>query len=140
MARTKKMSLAQQLAHRGFESASVARTLHDGSMEVQANVLCPLPIGGDDPVFAFVPVTLTVAVDKSGEVRILTGEAPSDDCIADATRFVRTLRDNGQIADDSDNRTGESQREARAAPGVTHEIRRDDRGRRIFQRRRFSAV
>jgi len=109
-------------------------------MEVQANVLCPLPIGGDDPVFAFVPVTLTVAVDKSGEVRILTGEAPSDDCIADATRFVRTLRDNGQIAEYSDSRTGESQREARAAPGVTHEIRRDDRGRRIFQRRRFSAV
>jgi hypothetical protein len=140
MARTKKMSLEEQLAGRGFESASVVRTLHDGAMEVHANVLHPLPIGGQDPVYAFVPVDLTVAVDKKGEIRTITGGVPTEDCIADATRFVQSLRDHGQVTDQSEENLAATKHEARPAPGATHQIRRDEKGRRVLQRTRFTVA
>jgi osmotically-inducible protein OsmY len=138
MARTKKMSLEEQLADRGFDSASVVRTHHDGAMEVQANVLHPLPIGGQDPLYAFVPVDLTVTVDKKGGVRTITGGVPTEDCIADATRFAQSLRDHGQVADESETNLAAAEQEARPASGVTHQIRRDEQGRRVLQRTRFS--
>jgi hypothetical protein len=140
MVRTKKMSLEEQLARRGFDSASVVRTLQDGALEVQANVLHPLPIGGQDPVYAFVPVDLTVAVDKSGEIRVAAGGVPTENCIADATRFVQSLRDQGQVTDESDKNLAATKHEARPAPGVTHQIRRDEKGRRVLQRTRFTVA
>jgi hypothetical protein len=140
MARTKKMSLEEQLARRGFDSASVVRTLQDGAVEVHANVLHPLPIGGQDPVYAFVPVDLTVAVDKKGGIRTITGGVPTEDCIADATRFVQNLRDHGQVTDESEKNSAAAEHEARPAPGVTHRIRRDEKGRRVLQRTRFTVA
>jgi hypothetical protein len=136
----KKMSLEEQLAARGFESASVVRTLPDGTVEVHANVLHPLPIGGQDPVYAFVPVDLTVAVDKKGEIRVVSGGVPTENCIADATRFVQNLRDHGQVADESEKNLAATKHEARPAPGVTHQIRRDEKGRRVLQRTRFTVA
>jgi hypothetical protein len=140
MARTRKMSLEEQLAHRGFESASVARTLHNGAMEVHANVLHPLPIGGQDPVYAPIPVSLTVAPDKKSGIHIVAGGVPTEKSIADATRFVQMLRDNGHVTDESEKDFGASGCRARPAPGVTHQIRRDEKGRRVLQRIRFSAA
>ena len=134
------MSLEEQLAHRGFDSASVVRTLQDGAVEVHANVLHPLPIGGQDPVYAFVPVDLTVAVDKSGEIRVVAGGVPAENCIADATRFVQNLRDQGQVTDESEKNLAATKHEGRPAPGVTHQIRRDKMGRRVLQRTRFTGL
>ncbi|HEY2756018.1 MAG TPA: hypothetical protein VGJ01_09790 [Pseudolabrys sp.] len=134
------MSLEEQLAGRGFESASVVRTLHGGAMEVHANVLHPLPIGGQDPLHAFVPVDLTVAVDKTGAIRVVAGGVPTDDCIAEAARFAQSLRDHGQVADESETNLATTKHEARPAPGVTHQIRRDEKGRRVLQRTRFTVA
>src|ERR1700757_4025476 len=138
MARIRKMSLEEQLAQRGFESLSVARTLPNGAVELRANLLHPLPTDGQDPVYAPVPVSLTVALDKKGGMRIVDGGAPTENSIADATRYLQTLRENGQVTDESENDLAASGRKARPAPGVTHEIRRDKTGRRILQRTRFS--
>jgi hypothetical protein len=140
MVRTKKMSLEEQLARRGFDSASVVRTLQDGAVEVHANVLHPLPMGGQDPVYAFVPVDLTVAVDKKGAIRVVAGGVPTESCIADAARFAQSLRDQGQVTDESETNSAAATHEARPAPGVTHQIRRDEKGRRVLQRTRFTAA
>jgi hypothetical protein len=49
--------------------------------------------------------------------------------VTDAARYIKTLRDSGQLTS-----TGEQQ----PARGVTHQIERDEQGRQVLRRKRFS--
>jgi hypothetical protein len=109
-------------------------------MEVQANKLHPLPIGGQDPVYAQVPVSLTVELDKDGVIQRLKGSEPTEKSIAAAVRYVQTVRDNGQLVDLSEKGSGEMANKSGFVQGATHEIRRDEKRRRVFQRTRFSVT
>lgn len=129
-------SLDDQLALRGFDAASIVHKLSGGKLEMSANRLHPLPGGGSDPVYASVPVSFTVTLDKNGVIKEVAGGTPTQNSIDEASRYLKMLQDTGQIRDDSEK--GSSTAGAQGfASGVTHEIRRDEKGRRLLQRLRF---
>ena len=132
----KTSSLDDQLALRGFDAASIVHKLPGGKLEMSANRLHPLPGGGHDPVYASIPVNFTVTLDKNGSIKELAGGLPTQDSIDEASRYLKMLQDTGQIRDDSEK--GSSTPSAHGfASAVTHEIRRDEKGRRLLQRVRF---
>jgi hypothetical protein len=49
--------------------------------------------------------------------------------VTDAARYIKTLRDSGQLTS-----AGEQQ----SAAAVTHQIERDEQGRQVLRRKRFS--
>ena len=61
--------------------------------------------------------------------------------IADAVQYVQTLRDNGQLVEiPQKGAAGDIANKSPSVQGATHEIRRDEKGRRVFQRTRFSVT
>jgi hypothetical protein len=128
MPRIKEKPLTAELAKRGFESISVKRELPDGRVEVEANKLHPVPVEGGETIYAPVPVSFSVALDAGGRVKSIDGGNPSPAAVADAARYIKTLRDSGQLA---------AAGERAPAPGVTHQIERDAQGRHVLRRKRF---
>ena len=126
-------ALKKQLAKRGFESVTVRGRPQEGSVQVEANTLHPLatdsPSGGK-PVYAPIPVTLSVALDKRGRVQSIEGGTPDSSSVAAAATHFRTLQDNRQVADAST--------EPAAAAKMTHAIEVDAQGKQVLRRRRFS--
>ena len=101
----------------------------DGRVEVEANKLHPVPVEGGETIYAPVPVSFSVALDAGGRVKSIEGGNPSPAAVADAARYIKTLRDSGQLAT-----AGERQPASRP----THQIERDAQGRHILRRKRFS--
>ena len=128
MPRIKQKALTAELAKRGFESISVKRELPHGRVEVEANKLHPVPVEGGETIYAPVPVSFSVALDAGGRVKSIDGGNPSPAAVADAARYIKTLRDSGQLA---------AAGERAPAPGVTHQIERDAQGRHVLRRKRF---
>src|SRR5262245_42751596 len=129
MPRINEQALKKELAKRGFESISIKRELPGGRVEIEANKLHPVDAEGDEAIYAPVPVTLSVALDARGRVKSIDGDTPATAAIADAARYIKSLRDSGQLA-------VAGQREL--ASGVTHQIERDAQGRQVLRRKRFS--
>jgi hypothetical protein len=129
-------ALKKELAKRGFESASIRGRSPDGRIEVEANKLHPLPIDGDlpssggKPLYAPIPVTLLVALDKGGRIESISGGTPDAPSIAAAASHVRMLRDTQQLADPSAGRL--------SGKRTTHAIEVDREGRQVVRRKRFS--
>src|SRR4029450_10368619 len=98
MARIKEQALKTELANRGFESVSVKRELPGGRVEVEANKLYPVHVEGGEAIYAPPPVSLSVELDARGRVKSIDGGTPNPAAIADAARYVKTLRDSGQLA------------------------------------------
>ena len=128
MPRIKEKALTAELAKRGFESISVKREHPDGRVEVDANKLHPVPVEGGETIYAPVPVSFSVALDAGGCVKSIEGGDPSPAAVADAARYITTLRDSGQLA---------AAGEGAPARGVTHQIERDAQGRHVLRRKRF---
>ena len=129
MPRIKEKALNTELAKHGFESVSVKRELPDGRVEVDANKLHPVHVEGGETIYAPIPVSLSVALDTRGGVKSIEGGTPNPAAVADAARYVKTLRESGQLA-----AAGEQQ----LASGPTHQIERDEQGRQVLRRKRFS--
>jgi hypothetical protein len=129
MPRIKEQALKTELAKRGFESVSVKRELPGGRVEAQANKLHPVLVEGGESIYAPIPVSLSVELDAGGRVKSIDGGTPNPAAIADAARYVKTLRVSGQLAS-----AGEQQ----PASGLTHWIERDEQGRQVLRRKRFS--
>ena len=127
MVRNKEEALKAELAKQGFESVAVKGELPDGRVEVEANKLHPVDVEGGESIYAPIPVSMSVALDARGRVRAIDGDTPSPAAVADAARYVKTLRDSGQLAPG-----------AKPAAGMTHQIERDQQGRQVLRRRRFS--
>jgi hypothetical protein len=129
MPRIKEKVLKTELAKHDFESVSVKRELPDGRVEVEANKLHPVHVEGGESIYAPIPVSLSVELDARGRVKSINGDTPNPAAIADAARYVKTLRDSGQLA---------SAGEQWPASGLTHRIERDKQGRQVLRRKRFS--
>jgi hypothetical protein len=129
MPRINQQALKTELAKRGFESVAIKRELPGGRIEVEANKLHPVPVEGGETIYAPVPVSFSVALDAGGRVKSIDGGNPSPAAVADAARYIKTLRDSGQLA---------AAGERAPAPGVTHQIERDAQGRHVLRRKRFS--
>ena len=131
MPRINQEALKTELAKRGFESISIKRELPGGRVEVDANKLHPVHDEGGEAVYAPVPVSLSVELDRRGQVKSIAGDTPKPAAVADAARYMKTLRDSGQLA---------AAGEAAPARGVTHQIERDAQGRPVLRRKRFSII
>ena len=123
--RINEQALKTELAKRGFESISIKRELPRGRVEVEANKLQPVQVDAGESIFAPVPVTFSVELDARGGVKLIEGDTPTPAAIADAARFIKMLRDNGQLA-----AAGEQE----PVSGVTHRIERDEQGRLVLRR------
>src|SRR5262245_37480314 len=95
---SRKQELKAQLAKRGFESVAVKRELPGGRIQVEANKLYPVHVEGGESIYAPIPVSLSVELDARGRVKSIDGGTPDPTAVADATRYVKTLRDSGQLA------------------------------------------
>jgi hypothetical protein len=129
MPRINQQALKTELAKRGFESVAIKRELPGGRVEVEANKLHPVHNEGGEAIYAPVPVSFSVALDAGGRVKSIDGGDPSPAAVADAARYITTLRDSGQLA---------ASGEGAPARGVTHQIERDAQGRHVLRRKRFS--
>ena len=129
MPRINQQALKTELAKRGFESIAIKRELPGGRVEVDANKLHPVHDEGGEAIYAPVPVSLSVELDGRGKVKSIAGDTPKPAAVADAARYMKTLRDSGQLA------VAGGGTPARAA---THQIERDAQGRQVLRRKRFS--
>jgi hypothetical protein len=131
MPRINQQALKTELAKRGFESISIKRALPDGGVEVEANKLHPVHVEKGEAIYAPVPVSLSIKLDARGRVKSIAGDTPKPAAVTDAARYMKTLRDSGQLA---------AAGEAVPARGVTHQIERDAQGRHVLRRKRFSII
>ena len=129
MSRIDHQALKTELAKRGFESMSIKRELPGGRIEIEANKLHPVPVEAGESIYAPVPVSLSVALDPRGRIKSIEGDTPDPAAIADAARYIKTLRDSRQLA---------APGEQESTPGFTHRIERDEQGRQVLRRKRFS--
>jgi hypothetical protein len=129
MPRINQQALKTELAKRGFESISIKRELPDDRVEVEANKLHPVHVEKGEAIYAPVPVSFSVALDAGGRVKSIEGGDPSPAAVADAGRYIKTLRDSRQLATAGD-------RQPASRP--THQIERDEQGRQVLRRKRFS--
>src|ERR1700756_652079 len=125
----KEQALKAELAKRGFESVSIKRELPGGRVQVEANKLHPVHVEAGESIYAPVPVSLSVALDPRGRVKSIDGDTPDPAAVADAARYIKALRDSGQLA---------APGAQESMPGFTHRIERDDQGRQGLRRKRFS--
>ena len=129
MSRIKEKALKTELAKHGFESISIKRELPGGRVEVEANKLHPVHVEAGESIYAPVPLSMSVALDARGRVKSIDGDTPKAAAVADAARYIKTLRDSGQLAGPG---------ERAPASGPTHQIERDEHGRQVLRRKRFS--
>jgi hypothetical protein len=129
MPRIKDQALKKELAKCGFESISIKRELPGGRVALEANKLYPVHVEGGEAIYAPVPVSFSVQLDARGRVKSIDGDTPNPAAVADAARYIKTLRDSGQLA-------GPGERQP--ASGLTHQIERDEQGRQVLRRKRFS--
>jgi hypothetical protein len=129
MPRIDQQALKTELAKRGFESMSIKRALPGGRIEVDANKLHPVHVEAGESIYAPVPVSLSVALDPRGRIKSIEGDTPDPAAVAAAARYIKTLRDSGQLAVPG---------AQESMSGFTHRIERDDQGRQVLRRKRFS--
>ena len=129
MPRIKEQALKAELARRSFESVSIKRELPGGRIQVEANKLYPVHVEEGESIYAPVPVSLSVELDGRGKVKSIAGDTPKPAAVADAARYMKTLRDSGQLAIAGG---------GTSARGATHQIERDAQGRQVLRRKRFS--
>jgi hypothetical protein len=63
MPRINEQALKKELAKRGFESVSIKRELPGRRVKVDANKLYPVQVEGGEPIYAPVPMSLSVELD-----------------------------------------------------------------------------
>jgi hypothetical protein len=130
MPRIKDQALKKELAKCGFESISIKRELPGGRVALEANKLYPVHVEGGEAIYAPVPVSFSVELDARGRVKSIDGDTPNPAAVADAARYIKTLRDSGQLAPPG---------EREPISDATHRIERDEQGRQVLRRKRFFA-
>ena len=50
-----------------------------------------------ESIYAPVPVSLSVELDARGRVKSIAGDTPNPTAVTDAARYIKTLRDSGQL-------------------------------------------
>src|SRR5258705_4990232 len=115
MPRISQRALKTELGKRGFEWMSIKRELPGGGIEVDANKLHPVHVEAGEPIYAPVPGSLSVALDPRGRIKSIDGDTPHPAAVADAARYIKALRDRGQVG---------APRAPEITTAVTHPIER----------------
>ncbi len=118
--------------HKNGELTELHATTTPDLFQIQANVWVALQdasLGSLQNVEVTIPCAGAVKLTSAGSVSSAQLAADAD-AIADATGYVKTLRDNGQI----------STAPGALAPGTTHVLDKDEQGRQRLRRQRFSAI
>lgn len=120
------------LAAQNIELLSVEEIEPAGSIQFSGKTWCPISAPDMDDLrdlHVSLPITGRVARDKTGKLKVVGLNRPSEQELAETVTFVRSLATNGQIG----GRSG-------ARPlRPTHEIQTDASGIRRLVRRGFSA-
>ncbi len=120
------------LAAQNIELLSVEKTEPAGSIQFSGKTWCPISVPDMEDLrnlHVSLPITGQVARDKTGKLNVVGLNRPSEQELAEAVMFVRSLATNGQIGGRSGAR--------RLRP--THEIQTDASGIRRLIRKGFSA-
>jgi len=95
--------------------------------------LFPVPLkkrgGSTETIEVPFTVQLDISFDKQGKIRGVKTDQPTAEAIAESADYVETLEANKQI----------SHGEANAKATATHELKIDDKGRKVLTRKRFMA-
>ncbi len=116
-----------KVAKPGKPGAEIMRSSAASTHETHTHELRPVEAG--ESIYAPVPVSLSVALDPRGRIKSIDGDTPDPAAIADAARYIKTLRESRQLA---------APGEQESTPGFTHRIERDEQGRQVLRRKRFS--
>jgi hypothetical protein len=111
---------------------SVAPSSTAEAIKVGAQVWHPISVSGFDnlqDVLVAIPVEGELIRGPKGEVKSVVVGKPTDKHVAEAASYVRSLAKHGQIAG-----------VGRSTLGVTHEIKKDEKGNRKLIRRGFSVA
>jgi hypothetical protein len=91
----------------------------------------PLELGNQQETIAIpFPVDVEISLDKQGMLRSVTYDDPDPEAVAESALFVKTLAANKQISQGGGSLKGNE----------THELRLDQKGRKVLQRRRYTAT
>src|SRR5215467_3481316 len=90
-----------------------------------------LPKAAGEPGITVPPKSASRALSLESAMSMPTSstQCMSRRAVTDAARYIKTLGDSGQLTS-----TGEQ----RSSAGVTHQIERDEQGRQVLRRKRFS--
>lgn len=119
--------LGERYEVEGFKCLNRAGRVFNG----QAGRLCRIDrsdLGNLSGAFISIPVDVSIRCTAKGTIDRVVVKDPSDDDVDDAISYVQQLARRGQI--------GESTQAA--SRNVTHVISKDDQGRRVIARCRFS--
>ena len=89
-----------------------------------------VPGSGKEGLHVLLPVEVEVEMDDEGRVQGARAGEPEPEVVSDAAAYVESLEANRQIAHDP----------GPLPPGATHQVEKDEEGRSVLKRRRFSAL
>ena len=98
-------------------------------IEGRGKKLFPVKLKGDSIAVPF-PVNVKISLDKDGRIRDVSSDQPDPEALAESAHYLKTLEANKQIS-----------RGNKALQGnETHELKADEKGRKVLTRRRFTAT
>jgi hypothetical protein len=121
------------LAAQGIELLTAEPAETPGALKVSGQAWRPISVPGFkelDDVRVAIPVEAEIARGSKGEFESSGLDTPSDEQVAEATAFVRSLATQGQIAGQP----------GKHANPPTHAIETDEKGNRKLVRKRFTAL
>jgi len=98
-----------------------------------AKKLFPVPLkkrGATEMIEVPFSVQVDISFDKQGNIRGVKTDRPAAEDLAEAADYIKTLEANKQISRGEGNLKGSE----------THELRTDERGRKLLTRKRFTAT
>ena len=98
-------------------------------IEGRAKKLFPVKLKQESIEVPF-PVTVEISLDKDGRIRDVSSEQPDPEALHESAHYLKTLEANKQISRDSKTPRGDE----------THEVKVNEKGRKVLTRRRFTAT
>jgi hypothetical protein len=85
--------------------------------------------GGTEKIAVPFTVNVEISLDNDGRVSAVTNDKPDQEALAESSHFVETLEANNQLSHGEGNLKGSE----------THELKVDEKGRKLLTRRRYTA-
>lgn len=133
---TQNLTLALQLRLAvafDMESLTIGEIKKTGVIEGRAKKLFPVTLdvrGTQETVELPFPVNVEISLDEEGRVRDISSDQPDPEALAESEHFLKTLEANKQLSRDTKAKRGDE----------THELKVDEKGRKVLSRRRFTAT
>lgn len=116
-----------------MELVSISDSRETGVIEGRAKKLFPVNLkarGMKETVELPFPVNVKISLDEDGKIRDVTSDEPDPEALAESEHYLKTLEANKQISRETKTKRGDE----------THELKVDEKGRKVLTRRRFTAT